>query len=463
MTAYAPPAGRRRPLSVLVPRLFAAIAVATAAAVAAAQEAPPATLGDYLATWKIDRAGRRPLEEPGPWTTAKQQAAVRVLARLARLPANRLAAWSADAVAVGTLPADDRVQDRLVRAAGKATFVASLALEPDEADVAGRRQIDVVRLVADDGTALDVFADRVPATWPRGTAFSEPAAVVGLPLAAGASPPAALADGAGGPAALLLAAPGVSWFPATPLGELGVDYALFDSVVDGQKLVAGDTEAFYAVLAAAGRATDQAIESAAGPPGDIVPLIDPGQDWFRKHRGDPVTVEGVARRATRIAVDDPQRRAALGTDHYWELFVFVPTPLIKVNDRLQEDFPVVCCVRSLPPGMPSGQQIGERVRVSGFALKRYGYPLPDVRISSSQGDREQKDQRQETALVIGRQPVWLPAAKATREVDALGWVFLGIAGLVGAALAATAWLFARDSRRRERAARRELPDRVDLP
>jgi len=42
-------------------------------------------------------------------------------------------------------------------------------------------------------------------------------------------------------------------------------------------------------------------------------------------------------------------------------------------------------------------------------------------------------------------------------------VFLAIAGLVGAALAATAWLFARDSRRRDAAARRELPDRIDLP
>jgi hypothetical protein len=466
MTSFTPPPGGRRrheAHGLLTPCLLAAVVLAAAAGRTAAQEAPAASLGDYLATWKIDRAGRRPLEEPGPWTAAKQQAAVRVIARLARVPSNLFAAWAADAALVSSLPADDRVPDRLVRATGQATFVASVALSPDEAEVAGRKQIDVVRLVADDGTAIDVLADRVPAAWPRGRVFAEPAGVVGLPLSGAGSPPAAVVDGAGEPAAILLAAQGVSWFPKTPLGELGVDYALFDSVGDGQKLVAGDTEAFYAVLAAAGRTTPEAIAAAAGPPGDIVPLIDPGQDWFRTHRGDPVTIEGVVRRATRITVDDPQRRLALGTDHYWELFVFVPTPLIKVNDRLQEDFPVVCCVRSLPSGMPSGQQMGERVRVAGFAFKRYGYPLPDVRISSSQGDREQKDQRQETALVIGRQPVWLPAAKATREVDALGWAFLGIAGLIGAALVATAWLFARDSRRRERVSRRELPDRIDLP
>ena len=449
-------------LGIVVTLAIVAAANLTGAVHGVAEEASPvASLGEALTTWKIDRAGRRPLEEPGPWTPAKQEAALRVLARLSRLPSNRLAAWAADAVPLATLPPAERVQDRLVRFRGNATFVVPVALGPDEAETAGRKQLDIVRLRDDAGTAVDVLADRVPAAWPRGRAFSEPAGVVGLPLAAGAESPAAVA--AGGPAAVLLAATGVSWFPATPLGGLGVDYGLFDSVADGQKLVAGDTEAFYAVLAAAGRATAEAIDAAAGPPGDIVPLIDPGQDWFRRHRGAAVSIEGVARRATRIAVDDPQRRRELGTDHYWELFVFVPTPLIKVNDRLQEDFPVVCCVRELPAGMPSGQQIGERVRVAGFAFKRYGYPLPDVRISSSQGDREQKDQRQETALLIGRRPVWLPAAKAGREIDTLGWVFLAIAGLVAAALAVTAWLFARDSRRRDREARDGLPDRIDLP
>jgi hypothetical protein len=132
----------------------------------------------------------------------------------------------------------------------------------------------------------------------------------------------------------------------------------------------------------------------------------------------------------------------------WELFVFVPTPLIEVHGKLQEDYPVVCCVRTLPAGMPTGQEIGERVRVSGFALKRYGYPLPDVKISSSQGNEEQKGQRQETALLVGREAGWMPAPSPTKEVNTLGWAFLSIASLIGAALALAAWSFARDTRRR---------------
>ena len=420
---------------------------------------------DYLATWKIDRASRVVLEEPTGWSPAKQEIAIKVLARLTRVPANLAVQWSADAVDLSSLAATQRVQDRLVKVDGRATFVATVPLPEEESEVAGRRQLEIVRIVTADGTAVDVLADHVPKAWPRAVRIDEPAAAVGLPLSEGPGPTSVPGgDGpAAAPPALLLVAASVGWFPPTPLGKLGMDYGLFDSVVDGQKLVAGDTEAFYALLAAMGRATATGIASIAGPPGDIVPLINPGAGWFAKHRGDSFTVEGVARRATRIEVDDPLRRRQLGTDHYWELFVFVPTPLIEVHGKLQEDYPVVCCVRTLPEGMPTGQEIGERVRVSGFALKRYGYPLPDVKISSSQGTEEQKGQRQETALLVGREAGWLPAPSPTKEVNTLGWVFLSIASVIGLALALAAWSFARDTRRRDRQARRELPDRIELP
>lgn len=279
--------------------LSAAICLVLAAAArspaqpAAAADKPDATAAfrDYLATWKIDRAARTGLEEPGEWSTAKQDVALRVLARLARVPANLAARWQADAVSLGSLAAGQRVQDQLVRIEGRAKLVTERPLPPEQAELAGRQQLDVVRIVTDAGMAVDVLADRVPRAWPRGEAIDEPAAAVGLPLSEAAGP---------GPtdpaAAIVIAAAGVSWFPPTPLGKLGMDYGLFDSVADGQKLVAGDTEAFYALLAAAGRATQADLAAAAGPAGDLVPLIDPAQRRFEKHRGDPFTVQGVARR-----------------------------------------------------------------------------------------------------------------------------------------------------------------------
>ena len=459
-------------------RLSAAVcllALVSRWAAAASPEPPAMSFADYLATWKIDRGSRALLEEPAGWTPAKQDLALRVLVRLTRPPESLAARWNADAVAVGGLAAGGRVQDVPVKVEGRAVFVATVPLAEEQWAVAGRRQFEVVRLVTAAGLSVDILADHVPKGWTRGVRIDEAAAAVGLPLAEAATAAAlasgyGLGDGPAGPPALLLASRRVAWYPPTPLGMLGMDYGLFDFVVDGQKLAVGDTEAFYSVLAAAGRAALSAAgrappagDEALGQPGDIVPLINPASGWFAEHRGEPFTIEGVARRATRIEVDDPWRRAQLGADHYWELFVFVRTPLLEVHGRLQEDYPVVCCVRALPAGMPTGPRISERVRISGFAFKRYRYPLPDVKISSSQGDERQKGQSQETALLIGGTAVWRPAPSPTAEVNTLGWIFLAIAAVIGAVLALAAWSFARDSRRRDRQARKDLPDRIRIP
>jgi hypothetical protein len=455
MTIASRPARGPRSATCLAP---AALALTTLAALtlAASASARGSSLDDYLSTWQIDRAARAVLEEPAAWNEAKQAAALRVLARIARAPAGLADHWAVDATPVDDLAPGNRVEDRLVRVAGRAAFVTAVPLAAEQAELAGRKQLEVVRILTPAGTAVDVIADNVPRAWPRGSSIDEPAAAVGLPLAESGGP-----STAPGPASqLLVAAVRVSWFPPTPLGDLGMDYGLFDTVEDGQKLVAGDTEAFYAMLAAVGGA---AAAPADGPVTDVLQLIDPGQRWFESHRGEPITLEGIARRATRITVDDARRRQQLGTDHYWELFVFVPTPLIKVNERLQQDYPIVCCVRTLPAGMPTGQRIGERVRLSGFALKRYGYPLQDLRITSSQGDEVQKGQRRETALVIGKQATWLPAPSPTTAVNTLGWTFLALAAVVGLALALAAWSFSRDSRRHGRGGRGELPDRIDIP
>lgn len=438
------------------------IAMGPAAAEEPAADRPPAaaTFAEYLATWNIDRGSRGVLEEGAEWTPAKQAAALRILGRLVQLPGNLATRWSREAPDVAAEPAGQRLGDRLVRVAGRAIRVTPLEIPKEEEALAGRERAEIVRIVTPGGIGIDVLADRVPRGWKRSAAIDEPAAAVGLPLLESGGPPTATGEP---PAAVLVAAASVAWFPDTPLGVLGVDYGLFDRVVDGQRLVAGDTEAFYSVLAATGRESPREAEAPGGATTDIVPLIDPARGWFAEHRGEPITIEGVARRATRIAVDDPARRTQIATDHYWELFVFVPTPLIRINDRLQQDYPVVCCVRTLPDGMPTGQQIGERVRIEGFAFKRYGYPLPDVQISSSQGDEDRKGLRQETALVIAKTATWLQQPSPNRAVNTLGWVFLALATAVGVALAAAAWSFSRDVRSRRQRSRDAFPDRIELP
>jgi len=406
---------------------------------------------EFLAEKGIDRPRRTVIEEATTWDDAVQKEAVRVLLRLAA-PPELVARWRTDAAEFGV--AAPAVEDRLVAVRGRAVFVAPRPLTAEhQALAAGRDHVDVVRVVDSSGTAVDVLMLAAPRGWDRGRPIDEPTTVFGLPLSTAVGPrPAGWPEA---PAALVLAAPGVSWTPSTTLGALGMDYALFDTVADGRPLEPGDSAAFFAMLAACGRMPD----APPGKPTDIVPLIDPAQKWFATHRGDEVVIAGTARRATRIAIDEPARRAQVGADHYWELFVFVPTPPLSVDGTVQDTFPIVCCVREVPAGMPTGDGISEAVVVTGFALKRYAYPLADAVI----GDEVRRGQRRETPLVLGRRALWQPQPATGRASDLLFAVFAALAALVAAALAWGAWNMRRDARRAAARARADLPETFALP
>lgn len=433
--------------------LVAALGATPGRSVMAADEPVPAVggLAEFLASKGIDRDGRRPIEEAAAWDDATQQAAVRLLLRLAA-PAELVSGWRAAAVEFGAAP--PAVDDRLVAVRGRAVFVGPQPLTPEQREIAaGREHFDVVRIVDAAGTAVDVLVWQAPKAWARGRPIDESAVVFGLPLSTGVGPrPEGLPTGA---PALVVATTAVSWFPETPLGKLGMDYALFDTVVDGRRLEPGDTAAFYALLAACAKMPD----APPGKPTDIVPLIDPAERWFAAHRGDPVVIAGNAQRVIRVAIDDPAVRAQVGADHYWEVFVFVPTPPLSINGRLQDNFPVVCCVRDLPADMPRGDLITEAVVVPGFALKRYAYPLADAVI----GDEVRKGERRETPLVLGRRAIWQPRPSARNATDVLFAVFASLAGLVALALAWGAWSMRRDTRRSSARAQAEPIDRFDLP
>jgi hypothetical protein len=443
----------------LAPAVAGLVLLASAAAVRPAPAADADRFGKFLAEREIGREQRGVLEAGGPWDDARQKALIRVLLRL-DAPAALEVPWRLRAQPIATRP---EVEDRLVRVEGRAVFVAPLVLSEEQALLAGRPQFEIVRIVVTDGPTVDVAVPEAPRSWDRWRAIDEPAFAIGLPVSTASfprpgPPPADAAAWPEAAPAALVAATGVGWHPPSPLGRLGMDYGLFATVVDGKKLESGDTGAFYGLLAAAGRAQPGAIEAAAGKPADIVPIIDPSRKWFASHRGDPVTVSGIARRATRISIDEPWRREQVGTDHYWELYVFVDTPLLQVDGRQQDDYPIVCCVRTVPEGFPTGDSIAEKVTVSGFALKRYGYPLPDVTISSSQGERNTRGQRMETALLVGRTAVWKPAPSVAGATSALSWVFSALAALIGLALVYSVWSMNRRGGRRV-----DLPERIDLP
>lgn len=429
-------------------------------AVAAADVGAPESVAAFLALKEIAVADRAPLADGGPWTEKKDRLLVRVLARLPA-PALLAGRWEAAAESIAPRGEPQAVEDRLVRVRGRAIRVAPRDLPAEIAQLAGWPRHQVVRIVDERGGVVDVVTPRAPAAWPTCREIDEPAEAVGLPLASAAGPvPVPSAGEAAWPAAppdLLLAATAVVWRPATMLGRLGVDYGLFDAILDDRRLEPADAPAFWAVLAAAAVARPAEIVRAAGGGTDVLDLIDPARRWFATRRGDPVVIDGVARRATRLAIDDPACRSAVGRDHYWEVEVFADTPIIKVNDRIQDRYPIVCCVAMLPAGMPTGESISERVRVPGFGFKRYRYPLAAATASPVKANRIS------TALVIAPTLEWRRPPGPAAASSILAAAAAVVLGLLTLAAALAAWRGRAAARRSPRSRRATLPDRIQLP
>lgn len=415
---------------------------------AASTASAPLTAGDYLSRFQLAATDRATAGSVTEWSEARLDTGLRMLARLAAAPQDLKNAWARDAISPppsATVPPSE--SDEAVRVVGRALRVRELSLPPDLRERHARSTIPVVSIRDTDGLTVDVLTLNVPQAWPRDTALNQPADTVGIVLARQAGPLPSIAPTSSSAATtaapeITLVADRIAWRPGTPLGALGMDYGLFDTVRDGRKLTAEDSDAFYGMLAAAGRANPTGLHAATDNTPDILQLIDPQARWIETHRGDPVRIRGTARRALRVAVDDPIRQAQLGTNHYWELYVFVPTPTaVQIGDRVQDSYPVVCCVRELPRSMPHGERIAEEVDVAGFAFKRYRYPLA---LSTEAGGS------QESPLILGRRVRWIPSSepKSTQQFEV---VFGGLLVLAIAVLVAAGWLTSGGRRRRRKA------------
>jgi hypothetical protein len=151
-------------------------------------------------------------------------------------------------------------------------------------------------------------------------------------------------------------------------------------------------------------------------------------------------IEGIARRAVRIVVDDPSRATAAGAaaplTHYYELDVF-PTDA--------QNNPVICCVARLPEGFPTGDLIREPVRVSGIFFKKWAYARrPDQGAADSAAPA-----RVAPPLMLAAEPQWLPASAPVQGDRGL-WAGIGI---LAASVVVAIILFR--TARRDRLARRQ--------
>jgi len=224
----------------------------------------------------------------------------------------------------------------------------------------------------------------------------------------------------------VVVAPRLEHRPDSPLGNLGMDFGLFEGIRDGAPMTAADHDAFYRLLRLTRKAdsarfdhdAERLDESFAGLP---ALFRDPASQ-----RGRLVKVSGMARRVVRVPIDDPAVVSRLGADHYFE---------IDVVAEGSQGNPLVFCTSDLPVDMPLGgpPSYGESVEVTGFFLKNWQY-----RTALSEGEKAANpgsfQALQAAPLVIGAAPLWKRAVAEKKNTTASAVAGLLVLVMIGVCL-----------------------------
>jgi hypothetical protein len=207
----------------------------------------------------------------------------------------------------------------------------------------------------------------------------------------------------------------MEWYPkagdANPIvpahlvaaASIGIDVSLFDDLEHGRKVTARDRECFYQLLSRADRIAD--ISTGQQSIFSIADLLQKP----RNESGAVYTLTGVARRAIRIPVNDPDIRQRFNIDHYFEVDVFVPLePALTLVDEdtgaknTYRDFPMTFCVRKLPTGFPEGPVITQPVRMTGMYFKLWAYR--NELLNAESRNSATSSSLQQSPLFIGYSP-----------------------------------------------------------
>jgi len=280
---------------------------------------------------------------------------------------------------------------------------------------------------------VTLYARHVPVRWNQAIEnqeiLDEPVSVLAMFLKVGG------ADNEQDSTEIIAVTENVAWHPVSRsdrwgltdshllLGRLKMDVGLLDHVKHKSAFRTEDREGFYALLDVVSRMDALDIEKHASALG-LGFLISQHRD----HVGRLVTIEGVARRAIRIVVEEEDIRRRYGIDHYFEVAFFVEGPVrLKTNAEDDEGtvvqtYPVILCARRLPDAMPVGDDIRVPIRAVGFFFKLWAYE--NALLSS--GDRKQ---RQISPLLLGKEPLMLPTV--SRQKDSRVGAICGLLFIVG--------------------------------
>ncbi|MEX2025959.1 MAG: hypothetical protein WEH44_01640, partial [Pirellulaceae bacterium] len=404
-----------------------------------------------LAGWDTERWAT--FRDGQPLSADETQDVLLLLMRMQSFDDESIARWSDPAVRRENLvaaPQDHRGQ-MVHFEGGRVRTIERRELPPADAERLGFPAYFECQVERNYGSPLAiVLTPRVPRAWAELESLDEPVMVSGLFVKL------APAEGEQVP---LLVAKRIVWRPErvrepyvsfgeTVLAGLGVDVGLLEDVVNRQPILPQEREVFYQILAAMGQIPPQELVRlaegqlpvwhaqwqaekdrliAAGAKQNdgrlllaeavlarvlegaysVAPLFNDSDAQF----GTLVVVDGVARRAVRVEVgttpdgqpSDVQRR--FGISDYFELEVFTDD---------SQNLPLVFCVRKLPAGFPTGDDIREPVRVAGFFFKTWRY---QARKPADGATAE--TQAQVAPLLIGSAPVRLILPESSSHLTEL--------------------------------------------
>jgi hypothetical protein len=444
------------------PRLLAALTLTCFAAVGFAQStAEDSGHVDFRSMLADAGIGAKDFETFNDWDGNFNDAQAALAARLFfRLEQAERSAAAVDAEVLSA--GGDNEPGELVQAEGRVESAVSVELPAASTSVFDQPHLTLCTLQLIDGPAVVVLTHRSPAAWKNRPpdSLDEPVAlrgvVIGSMEVAGERRPVVLTNrlqwrpvsGVSG---------GVSW-----LVEHGFDASLLDEVRQNRPLAkppeSREAEAFYRILdivsqvnadvlvrharssipTIAKEALTMADELAErreavadqwkkAPPSDKKTLraeldslrrrqamaaqvgkraeqeISSVWPMFiepEKYAGELFHLEGTARRAVRIVVDDEAVKES-GLREYYELDVFTTD---------SQNQPIICCVPRLPDGFPTGEVIREPVRVAGIFFKRWAYAR------RSDDELTTRDRLPETLappLVLAATPEWLRTTPAS--------------------------------------------------
>jgi hypothetical protein len=403
------------------------------------------SLRELLDLCGVDQSHFRLLTDGVPWQEGEDELLQKVLYHTRRLRPQDWEDWSEGEPDLQELVRDpSEPRGKVFEILGR---VRSVEVHRPVEEARERFELDEYyqcHLVLDSNDQpVTVFARTIPASWTREGRIDERAAAQAVFLKVASEDPNEPMP--------VFAATRIAWHPNSVLGDLGMDVGLLDRIgvaeeTDGgtssdsaqslrekHLLTSNDTEAFYQMLAAVGRAepgqlrqvAQDALRATGQDRYSVVPLFNQPLS----QRGRLVVLTGNARRVVPVRVGDIDLQRRFGFREYYEIALF--------TEDSQRN-PLIFCVRELPRGMPTGDgpSYSENVTVAGFFFKKWGY-----RVASQDPESASVSRLQLAPLLIGRRPVWHP----TEQTASNAWVGLLAGGLFVAALLGIWFLLWRSS------------------